>query len=162
MQNIKPWKKQLGLLSKVILKRIANDVRRKLSLTQWMNSYEVLELFNNIDNIKNKYFVNFDIVNFYPSIKHQHLTAVIKFAKNYTEVEIKDIKLIEHTCKTIISYINRTWIKKITIANLMCQLILWRRTLRLDRPISGVGNIRPAGQIWPAKQKFLARELLLS
>ena len=27
---------------------------------------------------------------------------------------------------------------------------------------AGVGNIRPAGQIWPAWQTFLARDVLLS
>ena len=47
----------------------------------------MLEWFNNIDNIKNKCFVNFDIVNFYPSISHERVSKAIKFAKNFTEVK---------------------------------------------------------------------------
>ena len=72
----------------------------------------MLEWFNNIDNIKNKCFVNFDIINFYPSISHEHLSEAITFAKNFTEIKNEDIQLIEHTCKTIVTYDNRTWVKK--------------------------------------------------
>ena len=35
----------------------------------------------------------------------------INFAMAYTEIEDKDIKLIEHTCKTILTYDNKIWIK---------------------------------------------------
>ena len=111
-RTLNPGKNQLGLLSKVILERIVNEIRRKSELTQWKNSYEVLEWFKNIDNIKNKCFVNFDIINFYPSISHEHLSEAITFAKNFTEIKNEDIQLIEHTCKTIVTYDNRTWVKK--------------------------------------------------
>ena len=52
MQDIKPRKNLLGSLSKIILERIVFDIRRKSELTRWKNSYEVLEWFNNIENIK--------------------------------------------------------------------------------------------------------------
>ena len=35
----------------------------------------------------------------------------------------EDIKLIEHTCKTIVTYDNRTWVKKTVTANLMYQWV---------------------------------------
>ena len=72
----------------------------------------MLEWFNYIDNIKNKCFVNFDIINFFLNISHEHLSKAIKFAKNFTEVKNEDIKLIEYTCKTIVTYDNRTWVRK--------------------------------------------------
>ena len=81
----------------------------------------MIEWFNNIDNIKNKCFVNFDIINFDPNIIHEHLSESITFAKNFTEIKNEDIKLIEHTCKTIVTYDNRTWVKKTVTANLMYQ-----------------------------------------
>ena len=31
--------------------------------------------------------------------------------KKYTDIEDKDFELIEHTCKTILTYDNKTWIK---------------------------------------------------
>ena len=39
-RTLNPGKNQLGLLSKVILERIVNEIRRKSELTQWKNSYE--------------------------------------------------------------------------------------------------------------------------
>ena len=65
----------------------------------------------NIEEKNKKCFITFDIVNFYPSIKHHHQIKAINFAKTYTEIEDKDIKLIEHTCKTILTYDNKIWIK---------------------------------------------------
>ena len=48
-----------------------------------------------IDIIDNK--CKLYIVQFYPNIKRENLTKVLKFVENYTETENKDIKLIEHT-----------------------------------------------------------------
>ena len=36
----------------------------------------------------------------------------ISFARAYTNIEDKDISLIKHTCKTILTFNNKTWIKK--------------------------------------------------
>ena len=58
------------------------------------------------------FFVNFDIVSFYQSIKEEHFIKAISFAKAYTNIEVKDINLIKHTCKTIKTYYDKTWIKK--------------------------------------------------
>lgn len=42
----------------------------------------------------------FDIINFYRSIKPHHLLKAIRFARKYTCIEVKDIKVIKHICKT--------------------------------------------------------------
>ena len=68
-------------------------------------------------------FCQFRHCQFYPSIKHEHLTESIKFAKNYTEIANKDIKLIEHTCKTIITYDKKNLDKKMKITNMMYQWV---------------------------------------
>ena len=63
-----------------------------MHLTQWKNLYEALEWLSNIDNIINKCFVIFDIINFYLSISHKHLSKAIEFAKkNYTEGKTKTL-----------------------------------------------------------------------
>ena len=62
---------------------------------------DVVNWFENIKQKNRKCFLTFDIVNFYPSIKHQPLIQAINFAKEYTDIEDKDIRLIEHTYKTI-------------------------------------------------------------
>ena len=87
-------------------------IRYASRLVQWKNSFEVIEWFNNVQNKSKKCFINFDIVNFYPSITENHLTNAINFAKKYTIIEDRDIKLIKHTCKTILTFNKKTWIKK--------------------------------------------------
>ena len=68
--------------------------------------------FSNIKNKNTNFFVNFDIVSFYQSIKEEHFIKAISFAKAYTNKEVKDINLIRHICKTITTYYDKTWIKK--------------------------------------------------
>ena len=46
----------------------------------------------------------------YSEIKN--LIKAINFARTYTKIEDKDINLIKHTYKTIITYNDKTWIKK--------------------------------------------------
>ena len=48
-----------------------------------------IDWFNNIKHKANKCFVNFDIVNFYPSIKHDHLKDDIEFANNYINTHMQ-------------------------------------------------------------------------
>ena len=55
--------------------------------------------------------MSFDIVNFYPSLIEQHLINTINFASKYTTIEDKDIKLIKHTCKIILTFNKKTQIK---------------------------------------------------
>ena len=67
-------------------------IRSASRLVPWKNSFEVIEGFNNVQNKSKKFFINFDIVNFYPSITENHLINAINFAKKYTTVEDRDIK----------------------------------------------------------------------
>ena len=56
--------------------------------------------------------MNFEIVNFYPSIKHDHLKDGIEFAIKYTNIRNEETKLIEHTCQTKLPYDNNTLLNK--------------------------------------------------
>ena len=55
---------------------------------------------------------NFDIEKFCPRIKYEPLKNAIKFAENYIGILDNDSKIIEHTCMSILTYDNKTWIKK--------------------------------------------------
>ena len=109
---LNPDKNELGRISKNILEKAVAEIRHKSKLVQWKNSFEVIDWFNSVENKTRKCFINFDIVNFYPSINENHLTSAINFAKKYTTIEDRDIKLIKHTCKTILTFNKKTWIKK--------------------------------------------------
>ena len=109
---LNPGKNELGKISKAILEKTVKEIRAKFPLTQWKNSCDVIVWFNNIKHKNTKCFVNFDIVSFYPSIKEEHLIKAINFARTYTNIEDKYVNLIKHTCNTILTYNNKTWIKK--------------------------------------------------
>ena len=104
----------MGRISKIILEKAVRNLRKNTPLTQWKNSHNVITWFEKIKQKNKKCFKVFDVVNFYLSIKHHHLIKAINFTRKYTDIEYKDIKLIEHTCKIISTYKynNKIWIKK--------------------------------------------------
>ena len=84
---------------------------------QFGNNFHATKLKSQLDLLKieqknQKCFITFDVVNFYPGIKYHYLIKAINFASTYADTEDKDIKLIEHTCTTILNYNNKIWIKK--------------------------------------------------
>ena len=108
---INPGKNHIGKISKEILENIVNEIRSQTNLKQWKNSSEVIKWFNTIECKTNKCFITFDIEKFYPSIKREHLVKAIKFARIYTTITENDMKIIEHTCISILTHENRNWIK---------------------------------------------------
>ena len=61
-------------------------VRNKSNLIQWKNTDEVLDWFKSIDDKKSFRFIQFDIVNFYPSITEDLLKDAINWAKEQTDI----------------------------------------------------------------------------
>ena len=87
---INPTKTHIGKVSKQILDNINNSIRRNTSLTQWKNTNEVINWFNQISNKKNKYFIKFDIVDFYPSITKKSILEALSFANKFIKVNNED------------------------------------------------------------------------
>ena len=110
-RNINPSKSSIGKWSKSILQRHINTIRSKTNLIQWKNSNEVTKWFNNIENKCRKIFINFDIVNFYPSITRQHVVDAISFGQTYTNISQDEIDVILHACKSVLLHKNKIWVK---------------------------------------------------
>ena len=100
---INPIKSDLGKISKKILDKINLCIKKKTKLVQWKNSYEVVNWFKNINNKENKKFLKFDIVSFYPSITYTELEKALKFANQHTEITDREVKIIKHTCMSVLS-----------------------------------------------------------
>ncbi len=56
--------------------------------------------------------MQFDIVNFYPSIKEGTLLKALDFARKFTEISNDDVDIILLSCKTILLNGGATWAKK--------------------------------------------------
>ena len=109
---INPAKNEVGRISKSILQNINTKLRNNLQLHQWNNTSSVLTWFNNIKS-KSKYkFMIFDINNFYPSITSNLLNDSINFAKQYIDINVKDLDTIKHARKSLLFYNNESWMKK--------------------------------------------------
>jgi len=111
-RTINTGKNALGKISKNILENIVLQIRQKSPLIQWRNSYEAIHWFNQIDNKRGKCFVNFDIQKFYLIIKIGHLNSAISFAQKFTKISEDDIKVIKHTCNSVLTYNGKQWVKK--------------------------------------------------
>ena len=59
-----------------------------LKLNQWKNTKEVIDQFGGIDEKPFYKFVEFDITEFYPSIKGPLLEEALKFIEEYIEYQL--------------------------------------------------------------------------
>ena len=109
---INPAKPDLGKVSKKILTRIVTFLRKKTKFNQWKNSFSVIDWFNNIQDKANLSFIQFDIVEFYPSISENLLKEALKWAENMVDISAEEIKIILDTKKSILFNNNQAWVKK--------------------------------------------------
>ena len=79
-------KGNLGLISQKILKRVNGNIRSILEVNQWTNTQDVLKWFNSIQNKTKKHFIQFDIVDYYPSITEDLLRRALDFARENTQI----------------------------------------------------------------------------
>ena len=109
---INPAKSETGIISKVILDKINNAVRRAIGVNQWRSSNTVIEWFKSIKEKEKHTFISFDVVNFYPTITEKLLKRAIGFAKEYTNIPTKDISIIMHARKSVLFDKDTPWKKK--------------------------------------------------
>ena len=74
-------------MSKRILDRIVPIIKAKLELTQWRNSYEVIEWFKAADK-KGTKFLKLDIDSYYPSIDSRLLEKALEFARHVPKPKV--------------------------------------------------------------------------
>ena len=102
----------MAMISKKILDNANNAIRQQTNLTQWTNTYEVLQWFDNIGDKCKKTFIKFDIQAFYPNITKSILLDALSFAKKFISITDAEVETIIHSCKTILCYDNSIWVKK--------------------------------------------------
>ena len=96
------------MISKQKLAKIISEVKLRTKLQQWKNS----DWFENLEDKKKLSFIQFDLVEFYPSITEKLLVNALNFAANYTEIPENDRKLILQCRKSYLCSKNSVWVKK--------------------------------------------------
>ena len=82
---INPTKAELGMISKQMLTEIITAVKSKSHLVQWKNSDATIDWFTNLENKSRIHLLQFDVVDFYASIKLSHICS-----KVHTNRQIKE------------------------------------------------------------------------
>ena len=109
---INPTKTETGRIAKVLLQKINKDIIKTLKLNQWGSTRDAIRWFDNLNETKKATFIQFDIVDFYPSITKMMLMEAIDFAKQHTKVTDEDKEIILHCRKSILRNNGKNWVKK--------------------------------------------------
>ena len=87
-------------------------MRKESGLIQWKNTDEVLDWFKNIQNKKDFSFIQFDIVNFYPSISEELLEDAVEWARDFIDISEEEKNIIFKSKMSLLQFKNNDWIKK--------------------------------------------------
>ena len=155
---INPTRTEIGKISKTILEKTNQQIKEKLKLQQWISTKDAIEWFTKINGKNRAAFVQFDIVDFYPSITEEVFQTVMDFAKTFADTNERDWQIIRHCRKTLLCNNNdEQWVKKTNnafdvsmgsldsaqMADLVGLLILYNITKHVD--IGNVGLYRDDG-----------------
>ena len=88
-------------------------VIRFVNVFRWVttNSTNTIEWFRNIKNKSKVTSIQFDIIDFYPSISKKVLNDSINYAKNYVEITDEQYQIILACRKTVLKNNDSIWIK---------------------------------------------------
>ena len=108
---INPSKTALGNVSKNIIKNIVTNVKKANYCNLWENSYDAIEWLKKIKNKSKATFMQFDIIDFYPSIAKNTLIDSINYARKYVEITEEQYEIILSCRKTVLKNNRSTWVK---------------------------------------------------
>ena len=105
-------KSELGKVSKAITEKLISCTKDKIPLHQWKNTNDVINWFNSIESKKLCTFIQFDIVDFYPSISEELFIKAVDHARKFTDISESDYNILIHCKKSFLFNGNSTWKKK--------------------------------------------------
>ena len=108
---INPSKTELGKVSKNIIQNIVTNVKKANHSNLWENSYDTIEWFRKIKNKSKVTFMQFDIIDFYPSITKNTLIDSINYARKYVDITKEQYEIILACRKTVLKNNGSTWVK---------------------------------------------------
>ena len=109
---INPSKSELGKVSKNITQRIVSDIVTKKELNLWKKTSDVTDWFEVMSKKNKARFVQFDVVEFYPSITETLLDKALAFAACHTALCSEEIDIIKHVKNSLLINNKEDWEKK--------------------------------------------------
>ena len=105
-------KQNLGRASKKILEKIVSKLKYQTKLNQWKNTAAMLQWFTRIEIEERNTFIQWDIVDFYGSIKEELLIKALDWASTMVPITPDQRELFLHVRKSFLFYKKEAWVKK--------------------------------------------------
>ena len=87
-------KENIGKINKAIIDTINRNIVRSTEINQWKKTSNVLDWYANYTDKNKAKFVQFDIENFYPSVKSESLYNSLQLGKEVTTVSDNEKSLL--------------------------------------------------------------------
>ena len=104
-------KTELGFVSKNLIQWTTSRLLSSHKYNLWKNSMDTIDWFRKIRDKKRSTFVQFDIIEFYPSITKELLVRSLNHAREYTDITEEEIEIILASRKSVLSDSRRSWVK---------------------------------------------------
>ena len=109
---INPAKSNMGRISKIELQKINAKIREETGLLQWRNTASVLQWFKGLENKSSLEFIQFDIVNFYPSITEKLFDDAIEFARTIIDIPQNIVDIVKNARESLLFHDGKVWQKE--------------------------------------------------
>ena len=114
-------KTDVGKISKILIRRIIEEILPQTGLNLWKSTPDVLRWFDTIKSKPNMVktrknttkFLVFDIEKYYPSISENLVRNAIKFAQKFCFISQSDINIIMTARESFLFYKEKVYVKKI-------------------------------------------------
>ena len=111
---LNPAKSDVGRISKQILQKANLEIIAKTGLKLCRSTGQVLEWYKSVvmGSTEKMSCIQYDIEEYYPSITKDLLMEAIKFARQYTDINEEQVKIILQARKTFLFCEGQPWVKK--------------------------------------------------
>ena len=114
-------KTDVGKISKILIRRIIEEILPQTGLNLWKSTPDVLKWLNTINSTPNMVktrknttkFIVFDIEKYYPSISENLVRNAIKFAQKFCFSSQSDINTIMTARESFLFYKEKVYVKKV-------------------------------------------------
>jgi hypothetical protein len=109
---INPTKSEIGKIAKKILENVVNVVKSATKLSLWKSTSDVITWYKEAENKDKCSFIEFDVVEFYPSITEYLLKAAIEWVKTITDISEEEVKVVMQAKRSLLSSKGQIWTKQ--------------------------------------------------
>ena len=109
---INPTKSEIGKVSRQLLRAKIEVIKNITKLDSLKDSNCAKKWYTDLRQKHNLTFIQWDSINFYPSITRELLEKSIEWAKQYVDFSQEDIEFIMQARKAVLIHNNKPWTKK--------------------------------------------------